>query len=119
MSVKHSEQTPDHGDALVGSFVRARAKTWLVETVEAVHENPLVHLVSVDDDSQGETLRITLAPEIGIEVLDPQDYSPLLRTSFDGPDRLGAFLRAAEWRTASAADRKLFQAPVPRRHPSR
>ena len=30
---------------------------------------------------------------------------------FDDPKRLGAYLRATEWRTASAADRKLFQAP--------
>jgi hypothetical protein len=31
--------------------------------------------------------------------------------TFEGPERLGAYLRATEWRTASAADRKLFQAP--------
>ena len=44
-------------------------------------------------------------------MLDPNDWSPLLQTSFEGPERLGAYLRATEWRTASAADRKLFQAP--------
>ena len=106
-----SERLNESGDGLIGSFVRARAKTWLVENVEAHDGLPLVDLVSVDDDSQGETLRITLAPEISVEIIDPEDWSPLLRTSFEGPDRLGAFLRATEWRTASAADRKLFQAP--------
>ena len=43
--------------------------------------------------------------------MDPNDWSDLVRTSFEEPDRLGAYLRATEWRTASAADRKLFQAP--------
>lgn len=53
----------------------------------------------------------TLSAEIDAEIIDPEDWSPLLRTSFEGPDRLGAFLRAAQWRSASAADRRLFQAP--------
>ncbi len=101
----------DVAQTLVGSFVRARAKTWLVEGVEGGHATPVISLTSVDDDSQGEALRITLSPEIGLEVIDPQDWSPLLSKSFEGPDRLGAFLRATQWRTASAADRKLFQAP--------
>jgi SNF2 family DNA or RNA helicase len=44
-------------------------------------------------------------------VLDPNDWSPLLTKSFEGPQRLGAYLRSTEWRTATAADRKLFQSP--------
>ena len=34
-----------------------------------------------------------------------------LSNLLEGPERLGAYLLATEWRTASAADRKLFQAP--------
>ena len=41
----------------------------------------------------------------------PNDWSPLLAKTFEGPQRLGAYLRATAWRTATAADRKLFQAP--------
>lgn len=111
MSSEISSDQRTNCEKLVGSFIRARAKTWLVEGCDVVDAIPLVDLVSVDDDSQGEALRLTLAPELGVEVIDPQDWSPLLHTSFEGPDRLGAFLRATEWRTASAADRKLFQAP--------
>ena len=36
---------------------------------------------------------------------------PFLTKTFEGPQRLGAYLRSTEWRTATAADRKLFQAP--------
>src|SRR3569832_118976 len=68
-------------------------------------------LVCVEDDSQGEPLRIALDAEVGAQVLDPNDWSPLVQTSFEGPERLGAYLRATQWRTASAADRKLIQAP--------
>ena len=50
-------------------------------------------------------------PNYKRRVLDPNDWSPLLTKSFEGPQRLGAYLRSTEWRTATAADRKLFQAP--------
>jgi ERCC4-related helicase len=76
-----------------------------------VGQIPTLDLVCVEDDSQGETLQIALASEIGAQILDPNDWSHLYQTSFEGPERLGAYLRATEWRTASAADRKLFQAP--------
>ena len=94
-----------------GCFVRARSKAWVVDRAWSLGATSVIDLVSIEDDSQGESLQITLAPEVGAQILDPQDWSPLLRASFEGPDRLGAFLRAAQWRSASAADRRLFQAP--------
>ena len=94
-----------------GSFIRARSKTWIVEAESRVGSLSALDLVSVEDDSQGETLRVAPDAELGVETLDPNDWSPLLQTSFEGPERLGAYLRATKWRTASAADRKLFQAP--------
>ena len=64
-----------------------------------------------EDDSQGETLQLAFATELETRMLDPNDWSPLLTESFEGPQRLGAYLRSTEWRTATAADRKLFQSP--------
>jgi hypothetical protein len=97
--------------ALPGSFLRTRSKTWIVEDCQTMGQIPTLDLVCVEDDSQGETLQIAIASEIGAQILDPNDWSSLYQTSFEGPERLGAYLRATEWRTASAADRKLFQAP--------
>ena len=91
--------------------MRTRSKTWIVEDCQTVGQIPTLDLVCVEDDSQGETLQIAIVPEVGAQILDPNDWSPLYQTSFEGPERLGAYLRATEWRTASAADRKLFQAP--------
>ncbi len=94
-----------------GAFLRARSKVWIVQDVRTLDRMSVLDLVSTEDDSQGETLSLVLEPEVGAEIFDPTDWSPLLQTSFDDPERLGAFLRATQWRTASAADRKLFQAP--------
>lgn len=97
--------------AAPGDFLRARGKTWYVDDRRVVARAVVLDLVSVEDDSQGETLSLILGPELGAVTIDPEDWSPLLRTAFEGPERLGAYLRATEWRTASAANRKLFQAP--------
>jgi ERCC4-related helicase len=103
-----------HGPAQAiqpGTFLRARSKTWIIEDVRSLGRLSVLDLVSTEDDSQGESLSLALGAEVGAEIVDPNDWSPLLQTSFDDPDRLGAYLRATEWRTASAGDRKLFQAP--------
>ena len=52
-----------------GAFLRLRSKTWLVEDSRRLGSIPTLDLVSVEDDSQGETLRVTLAPEIGARIL--------------------------------------------------
>jgi hypothetical protein len=94
-----------------GDFVFARGKSWIVESTEKAGSVQTVHLVSCEDDSQGEGVLLAFATELQTQVLDPNDWSPLLTKNFEGPQRLGAYLRSTEWRTATAADRKLFQAP--------
>ena len=46
-----------------GTFMRARSKTWIVEDQQTVGGIPTLDLVSVEDDSQGETLRV--AAQVG------------------------------------------------------
>jgi ERCC4-related helicase len=94
-----------------GDFVIARGKSWIVERAERTGPINTLHLVSCEDDSQGETLQLAMATELQTQIIDPDDWSPLLTRNFEGPQRLGAYLRTTEWRTATAADRKLFQAP--------
>ena len=95
----------------VGSFVNVRGKTWIVEGAEKRGSVQALSLISCEDDSQGEALELAYAAELQTEILDPNDWSPLLTKTFEGPQRLGAYLRSTQWRTATAADRKLFQAP--------
>ena len=95
----------------VGSFVTVRGKTWIVEGLENRGPVDVVSLVSSEDDSQGEAIELAYAAELQPEVVDPNDWSPLQSKTFEGPQRLGAYLRSTQWRTATAADRKLFQAP--------
>lgn len=75
---------------LVGQFVRARSKSWIVEDDAWLGHIRVLDLVSVEDDSQGKTLRVGLDAELAAEVIDPNDWSALTSASFEGPDRLGA-----------------------------
>ncbi|MGJ5152781.1 DISARM system SNF2-like helicase DrmD [Bradyrhizobium sp. HKCCYLR1023] len=95
----------------IGSFLKVRGKSWIVEGTEKRGPVQSVTLISCEDDSQGEAIELAYAAELQPEILDPNDWSPLLTSGFEGPQRLGAYLRSTEWRTATAADRKLFQAP--------
>jgi hypothetical protein len=95
----------------VGSFVTVRGKTWIVEGAEQKGPVQALSLISCEDDSQGEAIELVYAVELTPEILETNDWSSLLTKTFEGPQRLGAYLRSTEWRTATAADRKLFQAP--------
>ncbi len=95
----------------IGSFLKVRGKSWIVEGAERRGLVDVVTLISCEDDSQGEAIELAYFAELQPEILDPNDWSPLLTRTFEGPQRLGAYLRSTEWRTATAADRKLFQAP--------
>ncbi|TGP86583.1 ATP-dependent helicase [Mesorhizobium sp. M2D.F.Ca.ET.223.01.1.1] len=94
-----------------GDFVRARSTTWIVEALSERGPVPTLDLVSIEDDSQGDGLRVAVKAELDLEPVDTSDWSNLLKSTFESPQRLGAHLRATEWRTATSADRRLFQAP--------
>ncbi|WP_245518459.1 MULTISPECIES: DISARM system SNF2-like helicase DrmD [unclassified Mesorhizobium] len=94
-----------------GDFVRARSTTWIVEDLVAQGPVPTLDLVSVEDDSQGDGLRVAVKAELDLERIDTSDWSNLLKNTFESPRRLGAHLLTTEWRTATSADRRLFQAP--------
>ncbi len=94
-----------------GGFIRARGKQWFISSMESSGRATRLELVSTEDDGGGEAIEVALEAEINPEVVDPEDWSPLAAASFEDPERLGAYLRATGWRTASAGDRRLFQAP--------
>jgi ERCC4-related helicase len=97
--------------AEIGDFLIARGKAWIVEKAASAGPVQTLHLVSCEDDSQGESLQLALSAELQTQVVDLNDWTPLLTNGFEGPEHLGAYLRSTEWRTATAADRRLFQAP--------
>jgi hypothetical protein len=98
----------------VGDLVRLRGREW---TIEATPQNSDVDslrafdLACIDDDAQGERLRVVLEAELDFRRVEDNLWQQIGRSGTDDPDVFAAHLRAVTWRSATAADRNLFQAP--------
>lgn len=95
-----------------GSFVELRGRPWLVEGLEGEAGELLTFSLScVADDAQGERLEVLWDAEIGAALLDQDGWRNVGLGLPDDPEVLAAHLRTVRWRTATAADRDLLQAP--------
>ncbi|HEY2048589.1 MAG TPA: DISARM system SNF2-like helicase DrmD [Caulobacteraceae bacterium] len=94
-----------------GEFVELRGRQWLVEEVLVGEPLTSVRLSCTDDDAQGEPLEVVWDAEISPRRLAEDDWARVGRSAPDDPQVLAAHLRAVRWRSASAADRELLQAP--------
>jgi hypothetical protein len=96
----------------VGTVVRVRTRTFLTEAVEADNgESPLVRLVCLDDDAQGEALEVVWGLELDREVLDAESWKSIGQKGFDQPRHFAAYIHTLRWNCVTATDPKLFQAP--------
>ena len=95
-----------------GSFVEVRGRPWLVEEVNQGQESvSTVRLSCISDDAQGDVLEVVLNAEVGV---NPREIDPWLsigQAAPDDPEVLAAYLRTVRWRSVTAADRDLLQAP--------
>lgn len=100
------------GEALAaGDFVALRGRRWLVQDVAKHREHRRVKLSCIEDDAQGERLEVIWEAEIAPRRLDDDAWSSLGVDGTDDGDVFGAYLRTLRWQSATAADRKLLQAP--------
>jgi superfamily II DNA or RNA helicase len=94
-----------------GDFVEARGRPWLVEAVDDSEAGlTTARLSCIADDAQGEQIEVVWDAEIGTSVLE-DSWLRVGRGAPDNPEVLAAHLRAVRWRSATAADRDLLQAP--------
>lgn len=95
-----------------GDFVEVRARHWLVESVDDRDDRlAVLSLSCIDDDAQGDQLSVIWDAEIAGRLVDDDPWSQIARDGTDDADVFAAFLRNLKWRTATAADKNLFQAP--------
>ena len=98
----------------VGDLVRVRGREWVVEALKpgATRDDlSTVELACIADDAQGEVLRAVLESEIDVRLVQDDLWQQIARDGSDDPKVLAAHMRAVAWKTATAADRDLFQAP--------
>jgi SNF2 family DNA or RNA helicase len=94
-----------------GDFVEVRTRRWLVESVTGGDSLTRARLACIDDDAQGETLEVLWRDEVDASVVADSHLSMFENPGTDDPEVFSAYLRSIRWNTATAADRKLLQAP--------
>ncbi|WP_322963946.1 DISARM system SNF2-like helicase DrmD [Sphingomonas fuzhouensis] len=93
----------------VGQFVSLRGRLWMVE---AQPDGPLSghRLACIDDDASGEDAQVLWSAEVDARLHDEEAWASLGAQGGDAAT-FSAYLRTVRWRTATAAERDLFQAP--------
>jgi ERCC4-related helicase len=97
-----------------GDLVRLRGREWVVEALKpggTKEELSTVELACIADDAQGESLRAVIDSEIDVRLVQDDLWQQIGREGSDDPKVLAAHVRAVAWKSATAADRDLFQAP--------
>lgn len=98
----------------VGDLIRLRGREWAVEAprINIGSEGLQVfELACIDDDAQGERLTAALEAELDLARVEDDLWQQIGREGTDDPAVFAAHLRTVSWRSATAADRTLFQAP--------
>ncbi|MBV9738840.1 MAG: ATP-dependent helicase, partial [Hyphomicrobiales bacterium] len=95
---------------MMGDFVMLRTRHWLVEAVTGEDSRLRARLACIDDDAQGEMLEVLWRDEVDASLL-PEGLLAFEGSGTDDPEVFSAYLRSIRWNTATAADRKLLQAP--------
>lgn len=93
--------------------MRVRTRRHLVEAVELPTEgrDTLVSLSCIDDDAQGESLRVLWEKEVDSEILRDEGWTRIGDRGFDAPGLFSAYLNTLRWNTVTATDPTLLQAP--------
>lgn len=106
-----------------GHLAQVRGQHWMVTAVANSHQpvdelaasrppgRTLVRLSNVSDDNLGGELTLVWEVEPGREIVPATQLPTISETTWDDPQRLGAFLDAVRWGTVASADTKTLQAP--------
>jgi SNF2 family DNA or RNA helicase len=94
-----------------GDFVEVRTRRWLVEGVTGDDRLIRARLACIDDDAQGERLEVLWRDELDASIIADGYLSVFENPGTNDPEVFSAYLRSIRWNTATAADRKLLQAP--------
>lgn len=98
----------------LGDVVRCRMRRYLVEEITPPPnpgDDTLVRLSCLEDDAEGEEIRVLWERELDAEKIAAADWSKLAKGQFDPPAWFAAYYRTLRWNTVTSTDPSLFQAP--------
>lgn len=100
-----------------GQVVKLRSRTWLVESVDtsAGSAGTVITLACLDDDAQGQPLKVIWEVEINPQVVTKEVWKSIGRKdkvpTFDTVRDFAAYFRTLRWNCVSSTNSQLFQSP--------
>ena len=98
----------------IGSTVFIRQRQYIVEEVQFPKDKDSCHVVSltcIEDDAQGQTLKVLWEKEHDKIPNYGEDWSNLSNRTFDDPKIFSAYYHNLNWNSITSTDPELFQAP--------
>lgn len=98
----------------IGSTVFIRQRQYIVEDVQLPKLKDSCHVVSltcIEDDAQGQTLKVLWEKEHDKIPNYGEDWSNLSTRTFDDPKIFSAYYHNLNWNSITSTDPELFQAP--------
>lgn len=98
----------------IGSTVFIRQRQYIVEEVQFPKDKDSCHVVSltcIEDDAQGQTLKVLWEKEHDKIANYGEDWSNLSNRTFDDPKIFSAYYHNLNWNSITSTDPELFQAP--------
>ena len=74
-------------------------------------DSPLLRLSCVDDDAQGQALRVLWNAEVDARQLTGEEWAAISKKGFDPPAYFAAYYNCLRWNCVSSTDANLLQAP--------
>src|ERR1700686_4565955 len=98
----------------VGQIVRVGQRLYLVEGLVArprPQDSTLVELSCIEDDAQGQELKVLWERELDASILTGEEWARLAKRGFDPPEYFSAYLNTLRWNCVTSTDATLLQSP--------
>jgi superfamily II DNA or RNA helicase len=98
----------------VGQIVRVRQRLYLVEGLVArprPQDSTLVELSCIEDDAQGQELKVLWERELDAAILTGEEWARLAQRGFDSAEYFSAYLNTLRWNCVTSTDASLLQSP--------
>src|SRR5260221_11191958 len=96
----------------VGQIVRVRQRLYLVEGLverPRQEDSTLVELSCIEDDAQGQELKVLWERELDAAVLTGEEWARMAQRGFDQPEYFSAYLNTLRWNRITSTDARLLQ----------
>ncbi len=94
-----------------GDLVHVRSRHYVVEDASSEAHGTVVDMACLDDDAQGDFLRVIWELELDGRVITAEAWEGIGTKGFDDQEQFAAFFNTLRWHCVSSTDPRIFHSP--------